>query len=567
MPKSPLLLKDDYWSIWLGLGLLIVGLLSFYLFIPSGWEKQHADLEKTLQEERNKAPYKTIRWQEALEEKEKLKGSKLPLGQVLSQLTTKPSGWKFNPLYAFMHSEKKANEVKATVQDQYEETLLHEQQSRQLAELADSTAHQAGYQNAGYNTQAEKAINQWLSAKEALSNIRKKYQSTAFNKWPWLLSLFLLFGLLFGVGKKAMGTPFFTFLKGFALVFGLAVIAFLLGAQANMKAIGFGYAAWAIILGLLISNTIGTPGWAREALSTEFYIKTGLVILGAEILLGKILAIGLPGIFVAWVVTPIVLVSTFWFGQKVLRISSKTLNMTISADMSVCGVSAAVATAAACKASKEELTIAIGLSMIFTSVMMILLPGFINLVGMPEVLGGAWIGGTIDATGAVVAAGAFLGETALSVAATIKMIQNVLIGLIAFGVAFYFATQVEKKGKAGPRVTLSEIWYRFPKFILGFLGASILFSIIYALLGSDMGYSIIDQGIISSFTKNLRGWLFCLAFVSIGLSINFKELKKHFTGGRPLILYICGQALNLCLTLLMAYVMFYLVFPNFTENI
>ena len=96
-----------------------------------------------------------------------------------------------------------------------------------------------------------------------------------------------------------------------------------------MKAIGFGYAAWAILLGLLISNTIGTPEWVKPALNTPFYIKTGLVLLGAEILFGKILAIGLPGIFVAWVVTPVVLVSTYWFGQKVLKIQSNTLNMTI----------------------------------------------------------------------------------------------------------------------------------------------------------------------------------------------------------------------------------------------
>jgi len=133
-----------------------------------------------------------------------------------------------------------------------------------------------------------------------------------------------------------------------------------------MKEFGIGYAAWAILIGLIISNTIGTPKWVKPSLLTSFYIKTGLVLLGGEILLGKILAIGLPGLFVAWVVTPIVLVSTFWFGQKVLKISSKTLNMTISADISVCGVSAAVATAAACKASKEEL-LAIGLSTILKS--------------------------------------------------------------------------------------------------------------------------------------------------------------------------------------------------------
>ena len=201
--------------------------------------------------------------------------------------------------------------------------------------------------------------------------------------------------------------------------------------------------AWAILFGLLISNTIGTPNWVKPAVQTEYFIKTGLVLLGAEILFGKILSIGVPGIFVAWVVTPTVLISTFIFGQKVLKMESKTLNMTVSADMSVCGVSAAIATAAACRAKKEELTLAVGLSLVFTSIMMIVMPAIIKATGMDHVLGGAWMGGTIDATGAVAAAGAFLSERALYVAATIKMIQNVLIGVIAFGVAVYWCAKYE----------------------------------------------------------------------------------------------------------------------------
>jgi len=258
------------------------------------------------------------------------------------------------------------------------------------------------------------------------------------------------------------------------------------------------------------------------------------------------------------------LVSTFWFGQKVLKISSKTLNITISADMSVCGVSAAIATAAACKASKEELTTAVGLSMIFTSIMMIALPAFINAVGMPEVLGGAWIGGTVDATGAVVAAGAFLGDTALNVAATIKMIQNILIGVLAFGVAVYWTARVD--GSAGQRVGVSEIWRRFPKFVLGFLGASILFSVLVESLNSDVAVVLVENGVLD-FTSDMRGWLFCLAFASIGMSANFRELRAQFHGGKPLILYICGQSLNLCLTLFMAWIMFYKVFPDITNSL
>ena len=141
----------------------------------------------------------------------------------------------------------------------------------------------------------------------------------------------------------------------------------------------------------------------------------------------------------AWVVTPIVLITTFIFGQKVLKMASPTLNITISADMSVCGTSAAIAAAAACRAKKEELTLALGLSMTFTAIMMVALPAFIKYLGLPEVLGGAWIGGTVDSTGAVAAAGALLGPKAMYVAATVKMIQNVLIGVTAFGIAVYLS--------------------------------------------------------------------------------------------------------------------------------
>ena len=319
-----------------------------------------------------------------------------------------------------------------------------------------------------------------------------------------------------------------------------------------------------IVLGLLIANTIGTPKWIMPAVQVEYYIKAGLVLLGAEVLFGKILAIGVPGIFVAWVVTPIVLITTFIFGQKVLKMPSKTLNIVISADMSVCGTSAAIATAAACRAKKEELTLSVGLSLTFTAIMMIALPALIKALGLPEVLGGAWIGGTIDATGSVAAAGAFLGPKALQVAATIKMIQNVLIGVTAFCVAMYWCTKVECN--EGQQVSAMEIWNRFPKFVIGFLAVSIICSVVSGNLGNDLATSMIDKGVVSV-AKAFRGWMFALAFVSIGLATNFRDLAQYFKGGKPIILYVVGQSFNLCLTLLMAWIMFYKVFPDITASI
>ncbi|HEY1786461.1 MAG TPA: putative sulfate exporter family transporter, partial [Pirellulales bacterium] len=213
---------------------------------------------------------------------------------------------------------------------------------------------------------------------------------------PGLAGVFFASVLLFALGMAITGQPVRPFLLAFAGLFLFAVLAYLLAGQKVVKHYNLEYALWALVVGLIISNTLGTPRFLRPAIQTELYIKTGLVLLGAEILLNLLLALGVPGICVSWIVTPVVLISTYIFGQKVLRIPSRSLNMVICADMSVCGVSAAIATAAACRAKKEELSLAIGLSLVFTVIMMVVMPMAIERVGMDPVLAGAWIGGTID---------------------------------------------------------------------------------------------------------------------------------------------------------------------------
>lgn len=375
---------------------------------------------------------------------------------------------------------------------------------------------------------------------------------------PGIVGVLLISCALFAMGLLGMGQPTRSFPFAFLVVFLLATLAFVLAGQKVIKHYNLEYALWALLVGLIISNTVGTPAWLRSAVRTEFYIKTGLVLLGAEVLFNRLLSLGLPGVFISWVTTPVVLISTYIFGQRVLRIPSRSLNMVISADMSVCGVSAAVATAAACRAKREELSLAIGLSLAFTVIMMVVMPAVIVALDLGPVLGGAWLGGTIDSTGAVAAAGGMLGDTALAVAVTIKMIQNILIGAVAFGVAVYWVTCVDREANQA-RPGLSEIWRRFPKFILGFLAASLAFS---ALDATGPEGNAMATAVQSGTTEILRGWFFCLAFVSIGLETNFRELRPYLTGGKPLMLYVCGQTLNLIMTLFMAWLMFEKVFPD-----
>lgn len=382
------------------------------------------------------------------------------------------------------------------------------------------------------------------------------------SKWKIFVGPFVIGIVGFGLARRMQGKPIAPFLIAFPAVFFLATVAYMMASQEVIKHYNLEYALWALLVGLLISNTIGVPEWLRPAVLTELYIKTGLVILGAEVLWHRLVALGLPGIFVAWLVTPVVLITTYWFGTRILKIPSRSLNMVISADMSVCGVSAAIATAASCRAKKEELSFAISISLFFTVIMMVVMPFLIRAMGISNVVGGAWMGGTIDSTGAVAAAGASLDSVAEQTAATVKMIQNILIGVTAFGVAIYWVIFVERdEGKVRPDVW--EIWRRFPKFVLGFVAASLLFTLFSNVL--DGGDEWVKTN-VKQVTKGIRGWFFCLAFVSIGLDSRIRELKKQLHGGKPLVLYVCGQSLNLILTLLMAYLMFEIVFADFIQE-
>lgn len=563
---SDLWTKEDYLAIWLGFLIIAVSLTAYFGFGPKEeFTEKIAAANQIQAAEMAKAPFKTIDWYNAEADKKKLKGTSSAYGKFITHWTKKPGTWKDNPLDSLIRSEAQAKALNDAALPAYEKAKEDAAAALVSAQQAEEAAAATAFKNPTLNEAAKEKIQAWQAAEKKASSAKKKASQKPYNYIPTLIGLCAFFIVIFGSGMALMKKSFPDFAKGFVIVFLIAVLAYMLGGQAISKQYGFGAEAWGILLGMIIANSIGTPKWVLPACQVEFFIKTGLVLLGAEVLFGKILAIGLPGIFVAWVVTPIVLISTFIFGQKILKMESKTLNVVISADMSVCGTSAAIAAAAACRAKKEELTLAIGLSLVFTSIMMIAMPAFIKAVGIPEILGGAWMGGTIDSTGAVAAAGAFLGEKAMYVAATIKMIQNVMIGVTAFCIALYWCLRVECQ--AGRTVGAGEIWHRFPKFVLGFLAASILFSLLDSYLSQGIAYSLLNQGAVGGGTKLMRGWFFTLSFAAIGLSTNFRELAQYFKGGKPLILYFCGQSLNMVLTLIMAYIMFYLVFPEITAKI
>ena len=190
--------------------------------------------------------------------------------------------------------------------------------------------------------------------------------ASLWSQFTWafvgkLVLTFAVLAILFTGAVKIQGGSVKKYLPAFAMLFFLAIIVRLISAEFTLNRY-LEWAFWALIVGLLVSNTVGVPDWLRPAVKTEFYIKTGLVIMGFSVLFSTIAKFGLYGLGIAWIVTPIVIIFMWWFGTKVLKIDNKPLVITMASATSVCGTSAAIATGAASKAKKDDIAMTVSIS-------------------------------------------------------------------------------------------------------------------------------------------------------------------------------------------------------------
>ncbi|VTR38126.1 putative sulfate exporter family transporter [Sphingobacterium thalpophilum] len=347
------------------------------------------------------------------------------------------------------------------------------------------------------------------------------------------------------LGAWLLGKSVRSLLVVFPVVFVLTVLALILAGNATVKEYNLEAVIFSLAVGLLISNCFKLPDWFKEALSTELYVKIGLILLGTTVIFGDILKAGSLGLIQALAVVLSVWYFAFWICKK-LKID-KEMSLMLSSAVSICGVSAAIATSGAIKGDSKKLSYVISLVLITAIPMMIFMPYMAEWMGLSQEVTGAWLGGSIDTTGAVVASGSLVGEEALKISTIVKFSQNVLLGLAAFAISIYwtYAKSVDEETKRD-KPTLKIIWERFPKFVLGFVFASLLFSFVISPEKVDA---------VKGSLKNLQGLWFTLAFTSIGLETNFKDLFVQ-DNKKPLYAFLIAQTFNVAITLLIALLLF-----------
>lgn len=356
---------------------------------------------------------------------------------------------------------------------------------------------------------------------------------------------FIYFISIGTLGAFLIGRPVRYFLFTFPVVYILTLIALILAGNAAIKSINLEAVIFSLIIGLAIGNFFKLPEWFRSALSTEVFVKIGLVLLGTSVIFSDILKAGSLGLIQALVVVISVWYFAFWLCRK-LKVDDE-LTMMISSAVSICGVSAAIATSGAIKGDSKKLSYVISIVLVTAIPMMIFMPIIARYFNFPEEVTGAWLGGSIDTSGAVVASGTLVGETALKISTIVKFSQNVLLGLAAFAISVYWTYSHNTTSEAvESKPTLKVIWERFPKFVIGFIAASLLFSF---LITPETRDSVKDS------LKNLQGIWFALAFTSIGLETNFKDLLSN-NSRIPLYAFLIAQLFNVIVTLIIAFLLF-----------
>lgn len=378
----------------------------------------------------------------------------------------------------------------------------------------------------------------WASLNELQSNV---FSAKNFSA---ILSQFALVCCTAIAGALLLRKPVKPLLIVFPSLFLLSLLALILAGNTLIKTYNLEAVIFSLTIGLLIGNLFKLPEWFKAVLSTELYVKIGLVLLGTTVIFGDILKAGSLGLIQALVVVLSVWYFAFWLCKKMDI--DKEMSLMLSSAVSICGVSAAIATAGAIQGDNKKLSYVISLVLITAIPMMIFMPYMAAWMGLSQEVTGAWLGGSIDTTGAVVASGSLVGEEALKVSTIVKFSQNVLLGIAAFAISIYWTYSKSKSAENAEKPTLRIIWARFPKFVLGFVFASILFSFFLSPAKID--------GVKESL-KSIQGLWFTLAFTSSGLETNFRDLFKH-NNKKPLYAFIIAQTFNVIITLIIAMLLF-----------
>lgn len=378
------------------------------------------------------------------------------------------------------------------------------------------------------------------------------------EQWGWYLLLYLVFGGIFTVSTSVMGHRARRYVPGFTIIYVVSVLILIVSRSQFFHYYSLEAPLVALILGLLVGNVGRLPAWLDASLRTEYYIKTGIVLLGATLPLTLIITAGPIAFLQATIVSLCTWLAMFFVATRIFGLD-KRFGAVLGAGGAVCGVSASIAVGGAVKADKEHVAIGISIVSLWALVMIFVLPIVSRALGLHPGVAGAWIGTSefADAAGYAAAqtiASASGNDAAIQTFTLMKVIgRDIWIGIWAFVLSIVSVTYWERSSQqATHALGVGVVWARFPKFVIGFFLASVVMSLVVA--GSSADYSSELQPLLIAPIKTLRTWTFVFTFLCIGLTTRFRELAKF--GMPPFWAFTVGVAINVPLGYVLSNVVF-----------
>ena len=379
--------------------------------------------------------------------------------------------------------------------------------------------------------------------------------------WYNIGLLFAIVLVVLYVGCLLLRRPLKGLLPSLVVVFAVSLLAQVVAKIPAVSYYGFESVFFSVLFGLVIRNVWRVPAWMKPAIQGEFFIKIGVVCLGATILFSDVMKSGVFGLVQACLVVAVVWFFAFRLSRR-MKVDERSA-MILSSGVSICGVSASITAARVVGGDDRKLSYIVSLVLIVVVPMIYLMPWLANTIlplifddpHVVQEVAGAWIGGTIDTTSGVAASSMIVGEVANQHAVIIKAAQNVLIGVVAFFIALYLSTRGEKGGQAP---SLGIVWEKFPKFILGFVAASLVFSLCQSngLFTLGAKGKLLEPGVAKMFSTVF----FSLAFVCIGLDTRLKDIVSK-ENRNVLRSFLVAQTFNIVVTFVIACLLFGLLKP------
>ena len=397
--------------------------------------------------------------------------------------------------------------------------------------------------------------------------------------WSNIACLFAIVLVVLYAGCLMLRRPLRGLLASLVVVFAVSLLAQIVAKIPSVSYYGFESVFFSVLFGLLIRNVWHVPAWLKPAIQGEFYIKIGVVCLGATILFSDVMKSGVFGLVQACLVVAVVWFFAFRLSRR-MKVDERSA-MILSRCGSICGVSACITAARVAGGDDRKLSYIVSLVLIVVVPMIYLMPWLAHVIlphifddphvvqevagawigggggkSMVEEMAGGWIGGTIDTTSGVAASSMIVGEVANQHAVIIKAAQNVLIGVVAFFIALYLSTR--RGDKTGQAPSLGIVWEKFPKFIIGFVAASLVFSLLQGngLFTADAKGKLAEPGVAKMFSTVF----FSLAFVCVGLDTRLKDIVSR-ENRNLLWAFLAAQTFNIVVTLLIALVLFGVLKP------